>query len=1117
MATYQVWDARRNLSPANMDDEHSSTPASKGFPFLTPISIQPPCIRDFQFQLIGGGSTPKLHKNVQPLAFSPVTSPGHISPTSGLSTMQRPLSPARPSRRPLLDRLGQPQTQLVPEMHDETALPLITNSSASHSALSGIATSHSQLSHVLHAVPPLERKTPNPAEFQMQADTDASEPTHQDVMDLDGGSPLPWQNPFDEPDEAHSVTIRKFRLADVFAVTAKVTEEWSKVERPQIPLPKRRRPPQVTSPTTRAGTKASLHKLSPRVVARPFDNRDADRRSWPSPNVDRATVSNIAAVPVLEAPLQSPSLTEHSVSRSLDTVQRIQRLQEIAGCGDQESGQATGTPTPNPAVQSCGSPPPTLGDTGTVSSLPFNALDRISARPHARLTLHAPLATVKPLTIDGGLQSVEKTEKGHLSAPERTFQPASYTAVAQSTGPSVCRTHLSPPNSPVSLFNGSEAPGAMTMRPPTRPSSTVAAPPVAAPLPPPAPPQQVKTEPMEIKVEPCSPKIHPPAQPITVAEVLGVPTEATGRSPVPGFAATPLDRRASATLRDIPLTSPPAVDLLSLLSFNVEARPPPATLEQETPTTALQPNTMTESRSFMPALAIRLPSVGPTIPPQLESTAMDMQMTQPEQRPFVPRTPPRQPNHTGPMYYSPAPPPPVSRYRRSASPPPRGQSFIRARTPPRGVTPQRLSPRRTPTRAHPRYARGYTDSHTQTDSDGQGRRRRERIDFQMNSYRLQCADDRSLSGFGREGYHPSHGLEPMDRAYSRDWSREGYHPKSTEMGSVPPAQYRRDSQSECYIHREPNVLEWSHPTRRDLETSEMDHQVGSSRQRYPTNDSMSLFGRSACTRLDTGLPPYPRADSGPRSIGSPSYSRDVNWGSSRSETLQVNSRVSSIGPLAPSVQIDELAPASKRPRESESSPSPEDPLHSTKSISTIESAPKRQRVNTPSSRRQTGGNSQPLVGTAPYRLEPIVTYLLQETPIGDMVTTSSSQPTLADRMGVLNNPSSTQQSPPEPSRGPLISRFAYGSTLPSISQPALEDPDKVSPPTVTRPLLERFMSNEESSNQAHTHRGARFRGRSGRNLVIPPSGPSVLRHQPLGQRLSRRTHVKNNSLLERME
>ncbi len=173
-------------------------------------------------------------------------------------------------------------------------------------------------------------------------------------------------------------------------------------------------------------------------------------------------------------------------------------------------------------------------------------------------------------------------------------------------------------------------------------------------------------------------------------------------------------------------------------------------------------------------------------------------------------------------------------------------------------------------------------------------------------------------------------------------------------------------------------------------------------------------------------------------------------------------------------------------------------------------------ADTTSSERQTEGDSQILVWMASYHLERITTHSLQETPIGFMMTPPTSQPTLADRMGMLNKPSSTRQSPPGPSRFPLISRFSSGPALHSVSQPALEAPGEGPPPTVTRPLLDRFTRPEEPSNQARTYRGARFRGR-GRGLGIPPSEPSAFRHQPLGQRLSGGTHVKNNSLLERME
>lgn len=126
------------------------------------------------------------------------------------------------------------------------------------------------------------------------------------------------------------------------------------------------------------------------------------------------------------------------------------------------------------------------------------------------------------------------------------------------------------------------------------------------------------------------------------------------------------------------------------------------------------------------------------------------------------------------------------------------------------------------------------------------------------------------------------------------------------------------------------------------------------------------------------------------------------------------------------------------------------------------------------------------------------------------------QLTLADRMGVLNS-SSTRQSPLGPPRGPLISRFSSGPLLNSVSQPTLENTGEISPPTATRKLLDRFVSDEESSNQAPLHRDTRSRGRGGRGRGIPPTEPLALRHQPLQNRLSRGTHIKNNSLLERME
>ena len=1095
---YQEYNARRNLSPANMADEYSGMPAPKGFPSSTPISIQPPCIRDFQLQFIGDSATSKLHHNIQPLTSSPVAPPGHIPPPSGLPAMQRPLSPTRLSCQPLLDCLGQPPTQLVPEMHDEITLSQTTCSPASHSAPFGIAISHSQQSRVLHAVPPPERKPLDAAaEFQMQVDTNAPEPTHQDAMELDGGSPLPWRNPFDESDEAHSTIISKFRLADVFVQTAKVTEEWSKVERPQIPLPKRRRLPQVNSPTTRAGTKAPLHKLNPQVVGIPSGKYDSDRKSSPSRKVDGAPVTSIAAIPVLEAPPQPPALEERFGRRSLEIERRLRRLQELARHGEQEKGQVMDNLTPIAAVPSCGSSPLKLEDTRAVSSMQFNPLGGPSTRQHGQLTFLAP---AKPPTMDNSRQSIAQSAKGQLSAPEKPCQPAA-TAAAQSTGPAVCLTPFSPSNSgpPITPCNRSGAPAVMEMRTPKDSRRSLMA---ATPLPPPAPPQQVKTEPTAIKPEPSSPKIHPLVQLITIAEVAEALRKTRRRSP--GFAspATPLPSQ------DIPLPSPPTV---ALPSFNVEAMSPPAT--------APQPNTMTKSRSA--ALGSTIPQ--PAIPPQLGSTTMDVQMTQPEQGPFIPRTPPKQPNHTGPMYYSPAAPPPVSHSRRSASPPPPGQSVIRARTASRHGTPQRLSPGwRTPTHPHPpsrshlpRHdigARIYTDDHMQTDD----RPRRERIDLQMNSYDPHYADDRPLSGFESESYHLSHESEPGDRTFSsssRDRLRNRHRPKSMETGSVPPAQHLRNPQSECRTYREPNESEWSHPNRRDLGASKMGHQADSSR--HPANVNTSPLERSTCTSLDASLSSYPRAGSGPLSAGSPSYPRDVNWGSRPSETLQVDPRVSSIGPL---VQTEARVPAPKRPREPESSPSLEETFHSTKSTSITEPAPKRQRIDTTSSERQTGGNSQTLVGMTSYHLEEITTLSLQETPIGYTMMPSTSQPTLADRMGMLNKSSNVRQSPPGSSRGPLMSRFSSGLALRSVSQPALEASDEVSPPTGTRPLLDRFTTHEESLNQARAHRGARSRGRGGgRGLGIPPSEPSFSRHQPLGQRLSGGTHVKNNSLLERME
>jgi hypothetical protein len=598
--------------------------------------------------------------------------------------MQIPLSPARLSSQPVLDRLGEPPTQLVPEMHDETTLSQITSSPASHSTPFGSTISHFQLSHVHHAVPPPERKPLDAVEeSQMQVDTNTSEPTHQDAMVLDGGSPLPWRNPFDESDEAHSTTVNKFRLADVFVQTAKITEEWSKVERPQIPLPQRRRRLQVNSPATRAEAKAPLHKLNPRVVGTLFDNCHSDRRSSPSRKVDGAPVT---AVPVPEAPPQPPALAERSGRCSLDVVQRIQSLQELVRRGEQEKGQATGNPTPSAAAPSCDSSLLKPGDTWTVSSLPRNSLGGLSTHQHGQLTLFPSLAPAKPPTMGASRQSTEKSARGQLAAPEQTCQPALATATAQSTSPAVCPTHFSPPNlgPPISPCNGPEAPGAMEIPTPkeSRPSLTA-----AAPLPPPlVPPQQIKTEPTAIKPEPSSPKMHPFAQLITITEVPEALTETTRRSPGFTSPATPLDRRVSPPLQDVPPKSPPTIDLPS---FNVEAKSPPAT--------APPPNTMTESRFTTPALVTRSPSLGstipqPAIPPQFESTTMDVPMTPPEQGLFVPRTPPRQPNHTGPLYHSPAALPPVSHSRRSASPPPRGQSFIRTRTPSRRVAPQHLSP-----------------------------------------------------------------------------------------------------------------------------------------------------------------------------------------------------------------------------------------------------------------------------------------------------------------------------------------------------------------------------------------------------------------------------------------
>ena len=1095
-----------------MEDEHSRTPVPKGLPFLTPIPIQPPSIHDFQFQFVGNRATSKLHHNVQLQAPSPVAPPGHISPSSAPSTIQRPPSTAHLSCRPLPGHLGQPQTQLVPEMHDETALHQITCSPASHSALPGLTASHSQLSHVLHAVPPIEGKAPD--EFQMQVDTNASELTRQDTMDLDGGSLLPWRNPFDETNETHSTTISKFRLADVVAHTKKVTEEWSKVERPHIPLPKRRRPRQVTSPTTRVGTKASLHKLNPRVAEMPLDNRDSDRRSSPSPYVDGAFVSNIAAVP------EAPEPAERSVSRSLDAELRLQRLQELGELCELENGRVTDDHTPNPASQSRDSAPPILGYTRAVSSLPLNSLGRPPARQHRQLTLNPSLPPAKPATTGDSCQPNEGSAKGQHSAPEQACQAASATATAQSTGPAVC-LHYSNVGPPISLCNGSGASSTMGMRTPkeTGPSLTV-----AAPLPP-VPPLQAKTEAMEIKLEPSSPKTHPPTQLITVAEAFEALTQTTHRSPEFVSPATPLDRRVSPPPRDLPLASSPTVDLPS---FNVEAQPQPATLEQKLPTTASQPNTTTGSRSITPAPAVCSP-LGSTIPqavipPQVESTTMDVQTTQPEQSHVVLRTPPRKPNHTGPIYHSPAAPPPVSHYRRSASPPARGERFIRARTPPRCATPRRLSPRRwTPPRAH-RPSRSYplqhdigtriySEDHMRTDSDGRDRSRQERIDLRMSSYDPHYSDDRPLGGFEREINFPSHELEPGDRTFL-SYSRDRHRPKNMETGSVPLAQHLRDSQIDCQVYCEPNGLEQSHLIRRDLEASEMGHQLDSSRQRHPANSKTPPLEYSTRTGMDTILSPYPHAGSGPRSAGSPSYPRDVNWGSCRSETLQVDARVSPVGLLAPSFQIEERVPASKRPREPESSPSLEGTFDSTKSTSITEPPPKRHKPDTTSSERQTAGDSQTLVWMASYHTERITTHSLQETLMGHMMIPSTSQSTLADRMGMFNKPSSMRQSPPGPSRGPLISRFSYEPALRSVSQPALEAPGEGPPPTVTRPLLDRFTGDEEASNQARTYRGARFRGRGGRG---PPSEPSFFRHQPLGQRLSGGTHVKNHSLLERME
>ena len=1076
--------------------------------------MQPSPIRDFQFQLIGNGAM--LQQDGQPPAFPPVASPGHPSTSPRPSTMQRPQSPARLSRRPLLDRLEQPQTQLMLEMCDETALSQATDNPASQKTPFGIATSHSQLSHVLHAVPPLECNAPEPAEFQMQVDTNASGPTPQDAldaMDFDGGPPLPWRNPFDESDgDAHSTTVSKFRLADVFAETAKVMEEWSKVERPQVPLPKRRRLPQANSQTTRAATKAPLHRPSPRAVAIPLDNHSADRSLRPPSIVVQTAMSNTAAALVLEPQSQSPAVAGRPVPCPKYIIQRIQRLQELARHGKAENGRQTGNPIPHPAVQSSSSSLPKIGYIGTVPPLPPSPLGGPSAHPHVPLVFHTSLAPTTPLIGDyESCQSIEQSVKGQISAARQTGRPATAIASGPPTAPSVC---LPTSNSEalVSPHNVSEAPSAMVTPIPkeTQSSTAVASLPLALP-------QQVKKEAIVMKLEPSSPKLQPPALPITVAGVSEPPAEATGRSLDVVPPATPLDQRTSAPLQDVPLT-PPTGPLVGLPSFNVEAVLSPVTVEQKTPITASQSNTITESRPATPAPAVDSPSLGPTIlwealPPQIESTAMEMQMTQLGQTHFVPRTPPRQPNHTGPMYYSPAAPPLVSSYRRSASPPPRGQNSLRTRTPPRRVTPQSLLPRRRtparthpPSRPHPRYgisAQSYTDGHMHADSDGLGRRCRERIDSRINSYRPDYADGR-LSGFGRENYLPPYELESRDR--------DRYHSRIMETGPILPTQHRRYPHSECHSYREPNELKWPHSNRGDLETS--DHQAGSSRQRHPANENTPFPRLSTCIQSDTGLPSYPSAGSGPHSTGSSTHSRDMNLGSGRSEAPQVGSTVSPTDPGAPSVQIAGRALASKRPRDAESSPSLEGPIHLTMATSVTEPAPKRQKLNMTSSSRRTGGDSQTLVGTASYRLRGVTTHPLQETLIEDVMIPSTSQITLADRMGGLKSSSSTRQSPPGPTRGPLISRFSSGPTLNLVSQLTLENRGEVSPPTTTRTLLDRFVSDEESSNQARLHRG---RGRGGRGRGIPPTEPAALRHQPLQNRLSGVTHIKHNSLLERMD
>ena len=1098
-----------------MGDEHSGTPGSKGFPFLTPMSIRPPSIRDFQFQLIGESAISRPQQNVQPPAFLPVALPGHLSSSPGLSTMQRLQSPARLSRRPLLDRLEQPQTQLMPEMRDATAPSQATYNPASQTTPCGVATSHSRLFHVPHEVPPLECNAPEPAEFQMQVDTNASGPTHQDAMDLDGGPPLPWRHPFDEPNEdTHSASVNKFRLADVFAETAKVMEEWKKVERPQMPLPKRRRLPQANSPTTRAATKAPLHRASPRTVAIPFNNRDADRSLWPSPNIVQTAVSNTAAAPVLEPPSQSSTVVERPVRGPLETGQCIQRLQELVRHGEAERRQRC-----NPLVQPCSSSLPKTGDIGTVSSLPPSSLGGPSARPHAPL---APLASTTSLMGDGdSLQSIEQLPKGQLkgqlSASEQTCRPATTTTSEQFTTPSICLTHLLPSNSGalVSPYNVPEAHSAVVIPTLKETQSSTA----VATLPPTLP-QKVKPEPITMKLEPSSPKLHAPALPITVAGVSEASTEATGRHSEVVPPATILYQPISAPSKDIPLTLPTG-PLVNLPNFNVEAEPPSAPLEQRMRISASQSNTMTELRPATPAPATQLPSLGPSIPraatpSQTEPTAMEvqMQMAQPEQTPFVPRTPPRRPDHTGPMYYSPAAPPLVSSYRRSASPPPRGQDYLRARTTPRGVTPQSLSPRwRSPGRTHPplrshppRYdinARTNTDGHMHADSDGLDRRYLGRVDLRINSYRPHCAD-RPIGGLGRESYLPPYELESRDRTSSNShgWIRDRYRPRSMETGPIPLAQHRRYPQSECHGYREPNGSGWPHPNHGDLEAPAAGHQAGSSRQHQPANENASLAGRSTCIRLDSSLPSYPSAGSGPHSAGPSTHSR--------SESPQVNSTVS---PTNLVTQIAERAYASKRPREPETSLALEGPIHPTKSTSVTGRAPKRQKLDMTSSLRRTGGDLQTSVRVAPYRLGRITTHSLQDTLLGDMIP-STPQPTLADRMGGLKNSSSTRQSPPGPPRCPLISRFSSGPTLTSVSQSTLENPGEVSPPTTTRPLLDRFMSDEESSNQARLHRG---RGRGGRGRGVPPTEPAALRHQPLQNRLSGGTHIKNSSLLERMD